>query len=687
MRALGPEGGASPTARVVVPMLAAVRPPIVREPLGRVDRRWFVAAVLAMVAALAAILIVTTPRAQTGDPTVDVAARLWLAICTAAIVGVLAARIPRATKGIVVAIVAGAGFMIAATLVLSANDFGPFGAALDQSYRTALVTKYAAGWGWVDYAFKGLPVYYPPLTFWLLGRAAALFSIAPWKMLKIDLLATAFLVPVLTWPIWRRLVGAGAAIGAVLATLLLFQSWYRLHSWLGVAVFIPWWLWAVLGVGRSPARSRVELVAASVIGGALVCTYYFPFVLGAIALVPLLVLRRAAASRGVALPPEDLRRAGIVLAGSAVLSAPYWAPLLVSVLRNGGQVGFNRFYTAGFVDVRFRFLTFDVIGVVMLFGLASLLVTACRSTVSLALLALLGAAFVYYLADYVGVLANFPLLSTEANDVADAVLAAGAGIGAVQLWRAAQGSEALRARLGRSGIAATAAVVATVLGFSLAQTAVEAIPYVAQQRAARVPTALLADFQRAAGRPVANTVVLTDISDLPAFLPLYVFNWSNVQTPFSPAGNYQDRTAFLHELSGEQDPTAFAIAMLHNVFDRVDLVALRPGSSGVFQYTFYDDAFPRPPILRTFEFDASQFRTRTFQEVDTSQVTVFRIRRAHDPLRSLASCPRDPTRPACQVLGSVTRRYGGDLDGAVADLAARWASARGRDPTATFSGG
>jgi len=667
-------------------MLAAVRPPIVREPLGRVDRRWFVAAVLAMVAALAAILVVTTPHAQSGDPTVDVAARLWLAICTGAIAGVLSARIPRATKGIVVAVIAGAAFMVAATLILSANDFGPFGAALDQSYRTALVTKYAAGWGWVDYAFKGLPVYYPPLTFWVLGRAAALFSIAPWKMLKVDLLATAFLVPVLTWPLWRRLVGAGAAIGAVLGTLLLFQSWYRLHSWLGVAVFIPWWLWAVLGVGRAPARGRVELVVASVIGGALVCVYYFPFVLGAIALVPLLALRRSAASRGVALPPIDLRRAGIVLGGSAVLSAPYWAPLIFSVLRNGGQVGFNRFYTSDFVDVRFRFLTFDVIGVVMLFGLVSLLVTARRSTVSVALLALLAAAFVYYLADYVGVLANFPLLSTEANDVADAVLAAGAGIGAVELWRAAHGSETLRARLGRSGITAIAAVTAAVLGFSLAQTAVEAIPYVAQQRAARVPTGLLADFQRAAGRPVANSVVLTDISDLPAFLPVYVFNWSDVQTPFSPAGNYQDRTSFLHRLSLERDPTAFALATLHNVFDRIDFVALRPGPSGAFQYTFYDDAFPRPPVERTFEFDASLFQTPAFQEADTASVTVFRVERGHDPLRALAGCPRQPTRAACQVLGSVARRYGGDLDAAVTDLAARWATARGRDPTPSVPG-
>ena len=76
-------------------------------------------------AALAAILVVTTPHAQSGDPTVDVAARLWLAICTGAIVGVLGARIPRATKGIVVAVIAGAAFMIAATLVLERERLRP----------------------------------------------------------------------------------------------------------------------------------------------------------------------------------------------------------------------------------------------------------------------------------------------------------------------------------------------------------------------------------------------------------------------------------------------------------------------------------------------------------------------------------------------------------------------------------
>ncbi len=643
----------------------------------RPSKRWRLAArVVAVLAALGALLIATTPHAQTGDPTVDVAARLWLVICTVLVVGVLAAPVARATKGVLVAVIGGSALMLGAALVLSANDFAPLGAALDQSYRTALLTKYAHNWGWVDYAYKGLPVYYPPLTFWVLGRVAALFSIAPWKMLKVDLLATAFLVPVLSWPLWRRLVGSSAGIGATLGGILVVQSWYRLHSWLGVALFIPWWLWGVLGVGRAPARSRAQLVLAAVIGAALFCVYYFPFFIGAIMLIVVLALRRPAAARGVHLAPHNPKDAAIVLGGAALLSTPYWVPILVAVLRSGAQVGFNRFYDPGFVNLRFRFLTFDVVGIVMLFGLAYLLVTCRHSAVSLALLGLLAASFVYYVADYVGVLVNFPLLSTDTNDLVDAILAVGAGLGAVQVWRVARSSEALRARLGRNGVSVIAAVTATVVAFSLAQSAIQAIPFVDQQRQSHEPTELLANFRRAAGRSVTNSVVLTDITELPTYLPLYVFNWTDVQTPSSPAGRYRDRTEFLDRLSRETDPQVFALALVHNVYDRIDYVALRPTAAGPFQYQFSDDAFPRGVKERTFTYPQRLFSSSVFRRVDTVSLTVFDIQRRHDPLAPLRSCPTHPRRDACRVLSTVAHRYSGDVEGEVLTLASRWEQAR-----------
>jgi galactan 5-O-arabinofuranosyltransferase len=655
-----------------------MRTPASREQQPLTEPRVFATAVVGVLVALGTLLVTITPHAQSGDPTVDVAARLWLVVCTAVAIVVIRAQVPRAMKGILVSVVVGAALMLAAALVLSANDFAPLGAVLDQSHRTALLTKYAYHWGWVDFAYKGLPDSYPPLTFWILGRLAALFSIAPWKMLKVDVLATAFLAPVLSWPLWRRVVGRTAGVAAVLGGTLLFQAWYRPMAWLGVALFVPWWLWGVLGVGRAPARSRRELVVAAVIGAALFCTYYYPFFIGVLALLVTLAVRRLAAARGVELSPRDPKAAGFVLGGTAVLSAPYWLPLVVSIVRDGYQSNSNRYYIADFVDLRFRFLTFDVIGIVMLFGLGYLIVTARRSPVSLGLVGVLAATLVYYVADYVGVLAGLPLLSFESNQLVDAILGVGAGLGLVHLWRLARSSEALRARLGRGGVAAASWLGATILAFSLAQTAIKTIPYVDQQRTAQEPVQLIQDFRRAAGGPVDNRVVLTDLSELPAFLPLYVFNWWDTQSPTTPGARVNDRTDFLDRLSRESDPEAFAVAILHNVYDRVDYIVLRRNSSGGFEYTFTDDNFPRPPVARTFTYHGAQFGTPVFRRIDTTSFTLFRIARQHDPLRSLRSCPSDPSRDACQILGTLTRRYPGHLDGAVLDLAARWRASRAR---------
>jgi hypothetical protein len=359
-----------------------------------------------------------------------------------------------------------------------------------------------------------------------------------------------------------------------------------------------------------------------------------------------------------------------------VLSAPYWLPLLISIVQHGYQSDSNRYYIPDFVDLRLRFLTFDLLGLVMLFGLAYLLVTARRSPVSLALLGLLAAALLYYVADYLGVLANLPILSFEGNELVDAILGAAAGMGLVHAWRLANSSEVLRARLGWGGVNVLSLVAGAVVAFSLAQGAIKSIPFVTEQRQATYPAALLADFQRAVGHPVENRVVLSDLVELPVFLPVYVFNWWDVQSPTTPAARVNDRTRFLDRLSHERDPQAFTLGLLHNGYDRIDDVALRPSPGGGFQYTFTADAFPRPPVQRTFTFPDAVFATPAFRRVDTASFTLFAVERRHDPLATLTSCPRRPSTSACAVLGEATRRFPGDLDPRTTDLAARWLAAR-----------
>ncbi|HEY5165034.1 MAG TPA: arabinofuranosyltransferase [Acidimicrobiia bacterium] len=236
-------------------------------------------------------------------------------------------------------------------------------------------------------------------------------------------------------------------------------------------------------------------------------------------------------------------------------------------------------------------------------------------------------------------------------------------------------SEPLRARLGRGGITAVFSVAAVVVSFSLVQTAIKAIPYVEQQRQSHEPTQALRDFQRATGGHTTNSVVLTDVTELPVYLPLYVFNWWDAHY-MNPPARFNDRSAFLKRLSEETDPQAFALALLHNVYDRIDYVALRPSPAGPFQYQFADDAFPRGVVERTFTYQRALFGSAAFHRVDTVSFTVFVLLRHHDPLASLQSCPAQPRRASCRVLGVVSRRYHGDVDNAVLTLASRWATAR-----------
>jgi len=630
--------------------------------------------VVGSVAALAALLVALVPPARNGDPRVDVATRLFLVVVAALGALVVGSRLSSATKGWLVVFLAGAALMVGAALILNANGFGPLGTQLDESFRTAAITKFAAQWGLPDFAYRGLPAWYPPLSFWLLGRAAGILHVAPWRMVKVGLLATAFLIPVLTYPLWSRVTGRAAAVAAVVAGVLLFQNWYEWYSWLAVAVFVPWWLWAVLGVGSRPPRSRPALLVAALIGAGLLATFYYYFFIGLAQLVLFALVRPVATRHGVDLGPRVGRRAAIVLGGATLFSAPYWLPLLVSMVQHGAQTLNTRFYGPGVVDLDFRFLTFDLVGVLLLVGLVYLLVSARRSPVSMALLTLLAAGYAWSVFGYLFVLVNAPVLSYRANDVIESVLAVGAGLAAVDLWRGATSSEPVRARVGRTGQRLGAVVVGGVLVLALGQLAVEGIPYVTQQRAARVPTQLLSDFDHATRGQAIGRVVLTDVIALPVFRNVDVFNvWSAHYA--DPPARFTNRARFLERLSNDRDPTAFAAAVAHNTYDTISFVAFRP-PSGNFEYAYGADNFPNGSIARQISFPTPLFDTPLFQEHRTDTVIVFTLRRAHDPLRSLERCARQPSRTACRALADLARRYPGDLDSSLTSLIARWEHAR-----------
>jgi len=625
------------------------------------------------------------PGSLEGDPTVPVVTQVLLALAVGAGAFVLTRRYSPTATGALVALLTGLFLCGGATALLNSTPFGPLGAVADQSYRTAYLTKFGHTWELVDYAYKDLPSFYPPLYFWVLGRLGAVLGIASWEMLKIGTLAVAFLVPVAGWLLWRPVVGPRRAAVVVVATSLAFHDWYVPHLWLAIAVFVPWWLHFVVGVGRPPGTrlGRGGLIVAIALGAVVALTYWYVLLIGLVHLAAMAATRAAARRHGRPPEPASLRDVAVVLGGIVVVTIPYWLPLAVSFLTTpGARTMQNRYYTAEEVSLPLPFLEFDLRGALLAFGLVALVATAHRRRVSLHLLGLLAAAYLLYLVGYLTFLADFPIDTLRTTGLIEFLLAAGAGLGAADLWRIATTGTAgdLGARVGPSldprAAIALLAVGAVAVVFALGQTAVRDMPFLTEQRAATYPDALIDGFTRATDGEYADAVVLTDETDLSSFLPTYVFNVSNAHYSH-PAARFEDRAALLTALARESDPDVFALALLHNEYDDVDYVALRSGRDGL-AYRWLDDAFPRGVTSRSITFSEDSFATDAFEALPSngSGLELYRVRRSADPLSSLRSCPANPDREQCAVLGSLLDRYGRHLDDDAQDLARRWRAAR-----------
>lgn len=627
------------------------------------------------------LVVRLAPEARTGDPLVDVVTQVLLLLALAGVTFVVLRRLPAGASGFLTAWIVGLFLCGGAAVLLNADPFAPIGWALDQGYRTAYLTKFAHTGRLVDYAYRDVPAFYPPLWFWSLGRFAAVVGLPAWKMLKVGTLLAGLLVPVGGWFLWRPLVGPRRAAVVVVVTSLAFQEWYVPHLWVAIAVFVPWWCFFVLGVGRTERLRRGQLAVAVVLGAVVLGTYWYVLIVGVVQLVLALVATPAARRHGLDLGPRSWRDVGTVAAGTAVLTAVYWVPMVVSYLTTpGARTMQNRFYGPSEVSFPLPFLQFSAVGVVSAVGLVSLAVLARRLVLARHLLGLLAGGYALYALGYLGVLAGSPLDTVRAVGVVEFVLAAGAGLGAVALWRTATAAPAdppprSTTRVLPATDARVLLVVATlVFAVAVGQTAVRDLPFLDAQRDAEYPTETVDGFRAATRGRYTDSVVLTDGTALPTFLPVYVFNTNNAHYA-NPVADFTGRARFLTRLADETDPTTFALALLHNRFDPVDWVVLS-GTGRRHDYVWLADAFPNGSEERKIVFTDEQFGSPTFEPRAAPGQAVYRVDRDQDPLRNLRSCPRFPRETECRTLGRLSRHFGPDLEPATRSLIRRWRAAR-----------
>jgi galactan 5-O-arabinofuranosyltransferase len=450
--------------------------------------------------------------------------------------------------------------VVAVGLMFDGTPFGWNAYWGDQQFRTAMILKFMS-FAWpTDFYYKGLPPFYPPLYFYLLSLYARLFSLEAYQMLKTGTFFIFLMGPGLLYYFWTKLVSRFQAFCITLATFL-FQPAVVFavpHEFLSGIFFIPWWLYFVEQI-KVLRRGRLFVLIGGLIGAAIFLTYYYAFFLGGILLVikAVLAFRRDEHRRAKL---AHCKRMWTMIAAAALFSAPYWAPLLLSMLAEGCSTGQNRWFRIGYAGMDFPFLEFSLAGILTFGGL----IYALRryfTSVNRGLLMLAATVPLFLLIGYVLGNLGMPVLYVKAFEFLKHQSGVFIGLAVAGVLRFGRGRKQMR-------YATAVGVSVLMLVFLGNFTALIHQRVIEIARKAR-PDVHLADI--GLQMDTHGKVFLTSVFPLPVFLASHMFIAPGEHYSH-PAGRFHDRLEFLKIIQSVDDPYIFWAALRYNIYDPVDYV-------------------------------------------------------------------------------------------------------------------
>jgi hypothetical protein len=451
---------------------------------------------------------------------------------------------------------------VATALMFAGTPFGLGGYGGDMIFRTAMVLRYKTFLWPVDFYYQGLPTFYPPVYYWLLGVSSRVLSVEPYHAIKLGGMALFLFGPFLLYWMWRRLLTPMAAALAAIFSFLFVSFGHAIlalapHAFVGNAFFIPWWLYYVEQVGVR-TRSRRFYLVGGLIGGLLFMTYYVPFFLGGL----ILLIRLVAGGRLIRFwtPSASFRWSPAVamFTLSALFSSPYWAPLIWSMLTIANDAAQQSWHHFGSSGLALKFFEMSLQGLLFFAGLWYL---ARRHWVPLyrGLLIILASVVPFLLLGSILGALDKPVNLIKIREF---VVVMGGPVIAIFLAAMLKWGGRGRRRFQWSSLIAGVvllSLVAGTVGFAKHDG-------VKIARQTVVPDyGISPDLES----DIEGAVVLGGHHALYSFYPAYAFFFAN-QHYAHPAADYSARFAFLENLQTAPDGYLFYVALRHNRFGPID---------------------------------------------------------------------------------------------------------------------
>jgi hypothetical protein len=456
----------------------------------------------------------------------------------------------------------------------------------DASFIAASIVKYMTFHGFVDFSYRDLPAFYPPLYFWVVGKLAVLLGIDPISAPKFGMLFTMVLYPFFIFWLWSRIEDVWTAAAMVLVLTIVGSVFQKPYTVISMTLFLPWWLHYVEGIGAHPETDRQKLrhvLGGGLIGGLLFMTYYYPFFIGGLSLMLTPFIERILGIRREDKLPFRIKIQ--VLSVAAVFSSFYWFPYLASLVAVGGGESLqNRWFSPGTETIPVPFNLSPFPSFIGLIGFVYLVVFGRKDSIASALIGLLIAAYTWFALGLLGVLLDVGLLLRIATQVIGYFWFYTGIIGIAAFIKTRPEKEYLLYVAGIAGVLLLL-VPSQIRGLREHDALKYALELQRYDALATVPAWLVSNLEHP-----AQDVILSASQASAVIAPVHFFVTSNAYYSH-PAGLHSDRLAFLERIAQQSDPKLVATALRNNRYDSVDVVFAHL-QDGNLRFQFSVDNFP-----------------------------------------------------------------------------------------------
>lgn len=520
----------------------------------------------------------------------------------------------------------------------------------DQLFRIQYLTRLTDTAGFNDFAYPGLPAYYPRGWFWIGGRIAALLHVPAWEFYKPYAIATMAVGTVLAYVAWCLVVRPAAAllIGLTMA-LVAVATWAanEPYAWIFGSMITPL---AIVGWRYLTARSRSGTAGAILLGTTVgllglfytLLMFFFVLVLVATAGIDMImtIWRRESSWR-------TLRRPIARLAMIAVVSLPWlalqWIPYLSVSLKDPVEgSGALRFLPQLGAVFPISYYPTSFTGTMSIVGLIWGLFRLRDSVVARSLVLVIACCYAWYGLSFLLTVFDLTLLPFKVGLVLEATLLCAGVLGTLDFVRWACGRLASRWRTGTVLVVIVFSMFSFVGEMQQAPTAVPEIT--ANPYNDYYPSGVTAlgrhdsaqdgawnqnlhdTVARLTGRAENRLTVLSTYHEFTVFYPYWSFEASKVQYA-NPLGHYDARRSVIENWAAAPSADALLDRMRSSRFGHPDVFVLRTAADGL-HLTLLENVFPKSADNVPYDvvFPARLFASPAFVSEQVGPFTVLAVR-------------------------------------------------------------